>query len=96
MKRPRRRALTHATEYLERLLTSNSSRIQNDLIQRVGESRQQLEAEIRSRLSEALEAAGRALERARQRQSEGREAVSSEIERLEAIAREVEELERGR
>jgi hypothetical protein len=94
--RPRARALMHAAVYLERLLTSNSSRIQNDLIQRVGESRQQLEVEIRSRLSEALEVVGRALERARQRQTEGREAVSSEIERLETFKREVEELARGR
>lgn len=94
--RPRSRALAHATVYLERLLTSNSSRIQNDLIQRVAESRQQLEVDIRSRLSEALEVVGQALERARQRNDEGREAVRAEIERLEALQRAAEELARGR
>ncbi|HEV8439562.1 MAG TPA: dynamin family protein [Methylomirabilota bacterium] len=94
--RPRTRALKHAMEYLERLLWSNSSRIQNDLIERVAESRRQLETEIRARLGEALEVAERALERARQRHNEGREAASSEIERLEALRREAEELGRAR
>jgi GTP-binding protein EngB required for normal cell division len=94
--RPRRRALKDATEYLERLLWSNSSRIQNDLIERVAESRRQLETDIRSRLTEALEAAERALGRARERHTEGQAAVRSEIERLEALQRETEELARAR
>jgi GTP-binding protein EngB required for normal cell division len=89
---PRSRALKRATGYLERLLTSNSSRIQNNLIERVAESRRQLEAEIRSRLMEALEAAERALERARKRHTEGQEAVRSEVERLEALKSDAEEL----
>jgi GTP-binding protein EngB required for normal cell division len=93
---PRSRALKRATEYLGRLLTSNSSRIQNDLIERVAESRRQLEAEIRSRLREALEVAERALERAKKRHAEGQEAVRSEVERLEALKRDAEELAKSR
>ena len=51
-----RRAVSRdAAAYLERLLSSNSARIQNDLIERVRESRRRLEAEIRSRLSEAVQ-----------------------------------------
>jgi len=89
---PRRRAITIAAEYLERLLSSNSARIQNDLIERVAESRQALEAEIRARLTDALETAERALERARERNAEGREAVRAEIERLMALRQEAADL----
>jgi hypothetical protein len=82
---PRSRAIRSATEYLERLLSSNSARIQNDLIERVAESRRGLEADIRARLTEAMEAAERALERARERHTKGREAVRCEIEGIEAL-----------
>ena len=82
---PRNRAIRSASEYLERLLTSNSARIQNDLIERVAESRQAIEADIRARLTGAREAAERALEGARARNAEGREAVRAEIERLTAL-----------
>jgi len=93
---PRRRAMRGATEYLDRLLSSNSARIQNDLIERVAESRRGLEADIRTRLTEALEAAERALERARERHAQGREAVRSEIERLEALRTQAAELRASR
>lgn len=94
--RPRRRALKRAAEYLGHLLSTNSARIQNDLIERVAESRRQLEVEIRSRLTEALDAAEGALERARKRHTEGQEAVRTEIERLETLKREVEDLAKSR
>jgi hypothetical protein len=91
--RPRRRAVdaavTRATGYLDRLLSSNSARIQNDLIERVSESRQQLEADIRSRLTEAAVVVEHALARARERQAAGREAVKASIDRLEALRGEV-------
>jgi hypothetical protein len=88
---PHRRALrdvlARGTRYLERLLASNSARIQNDLIERVRESRRRLEADLRSQLHEALESAERALERAQERHAAGQESVRAEIERLEALRR---------
>jgi len=72
-----------AAAYLERLLSSNSARIQNDLIERVRESRRRLEAEIRSRLSEAVQSAVSALERAKARHAEGEASVAAELRRLQ-------------
>jgi hypothetical protein len=71
-----------AAAYLERLLSSNSARIQNDLIERVRESRRRLEAEIRARLSEALRSARSALERAKTRRAEGEASVAAELQRI--------------
>ncbi len=68
--------------YLERLLSSNSARFQNDLIERVRESRRRLEAEIRARLSEAVRSATSALERAKARRAEGDASVAAELRRL--------------
>ena len=76
-----------ASAYLERLLSSNSARIQNDLIERVRESRRRLEAEIRSRLSEAVQSAVSALERAKARHTEGEASVAAEIGRLDGLRR---------
>jgi hypothetical protein len=92
---PKSRAIGSASEYLERLLSSNSARIQNDLIERVAESRRALEAEIRSRLVDAREAAERAYERARERIAEGREAVQAEMERLAALRQQAADLTNG-
>ncbi|HXJ78142.1 MAG TPA: dynamin family protein [Candidatus Methylomirabilis sp.] len=93
---PRSRAIRSAAEYLERLLSSNSARIQNDLIERVDESRRGLEADIRVRLTEALETAERALDRARDRHIRGREAVRSETERLAALRKQATDLTASR
>ena len=76
-----------ASAYLERLLSSNSARIQNDLIERVRESRRRLEAEIRSRLSEAVQSAVSALERAKARHTEGEASVAAELVRLDGLRR---------
>jgi GTP-binding protein EngB required for normal cell division len=79
-----RRAVERDTApYLERLLSTNSARIQNDLIERVRESRRCLEAEIRSRLSEAVRSAASALERAKVRRAEGDASVAAELGRLQ-------------
>lgn len=98
--RPRRgvlgSAITAGTEYLERLLGSNSARIQNDLISRVVESRAQLETDVRARLSGAAEAAEQALERARERQAAGREAVAEATARLGKLRGEAAGLGDGR
>ncbi len=80
-----RDVLARGTRYLERLLASNSARIQNDLIDRVRESRRRLEADLRARLHEALEVAESAIGRAQDRHAAGQEAVRAEIERLEAL-----------
>jgi hypothetical protein len=80
-----RDVLVRGTQYLERLLASNSARIQNDLIDRVRESRRRLEADLRARLHEALEVAESAIGRAQDRHAAGQEAVRAEIERLEAL-----------
>jgi ribosome biogenesis GTPase A len=74
-----------AAAYLERLLSSNSARIQNDLIERVRESRRRLEAEIRARLSEAVCSATSALERAKARHAEGDASVAAELGRLDGL-----------
>jgi predicted GTPase len=74
-----------AAAYLERLLSSNSARIQNDLIERVRESRRRLEAEIRARLSEAVRSATSALERAKARHAEGEASVAAEFGRLDGL-----------
>ena len=82
----RRRAVRRdAAGYLERLLSSNSARIQNDLIERVRESRRRLEAEIRSRLTEAVRSAVSALERAKARHAEGEASVAAELARLDDL-----------
>jgi hypothetical protein len=78
--------------YLERLLSSNSARILNDLIERVRESRRRLEAEIRSRLSDAVRSAVSALDRARARQAEGETCVAAEVERLKELCATAERL----
>ena len=74
-----------AAAYLERLLSSNSARIQNDLIESVRESRRRLEAEIRVRLSEAVRSATSALERAKARHAEGEASVAAEFGRLDGL-----------
>ena len=92
--RTRRRLLAavarDADAYLERLLSSNSARVQNDLIDLVRESRRRLEAEIRTRLSQAVRSASAALDRARACRAEGEASVSAEVERLDALRRRVE------
>jgi GTP-binding protein EngB required for normal cell division len=74
-------------EYLERLLYTNATRIENDFNDRVLESRRRLEFEIRARLKEVYASAERALERARATHAAGEQAVEEEIERLDALRR---------
>jgi len=94
--RPRSRTfravLAQASEYLEELLSTNGARIQNDLIERVRRSRERLETEIRSRLTDARDSAAQALERARAQHAIGRQAVDGEVACLEAIHAEIEAL----
>jgi GTP-binding protein EngB required for normal cell division len=82
-------AAGNVTDYLVTLLEHNSTRIVNDLDERVLESRRHLEFEISNRLREGRDAAVAALARARARQSAGRQAVDQELARIESLERKV-------
>jgi hypothetical protein len=78
--------------YLERLLTTNSSRVEGDLDERVLESRRLLESEIRNQLKATYRSAEHALEKARVLQAEGAQAVQVELVRIDELKRKIEEL----
>jgi GTP-binding protein EngB required for normal cell division len=85
-----RRAITNeAREFLRHLLDTNSSRVQNDVINRIQDSRGRLEAEIRKLLHEVSRIAEQALERARKVKEEGTPAVLSAVERLNRMEQDV-------
>lgn len=88
----RRRIRRAAHAFLQRLLDVNSARVSNDLDNRVRESRRQLEAEVQGALEEALTAAERAERDAAETRAQGAAAVSAEVDRLEALQREVRSL----
>lgn len=78
-----------AREYLHYLLEMNSSRVQSDMIDRVQQSRGQLEAEIRRLLLEVGHIAQRALEHARTAKEVGEAAVAARIARLSEVEKEI-------
>jgi len=82
-----------ARRFLARLLESNSTRVQSDILNRVQESRGKLETEIRKLLHEVSRIAEQALARAKRVREEGAPAVEAELRRLDALEREVRELE---
>jgi GTP-binding protein EngB required for normal cell division len=85
-----RRAITNeAREFLRHLLDTNSSRVQNDVINRIQDSRGRLEAEIRKLLHEVSRIAEQALDRARKVKEEGTPAVLSAVERLNRMEQDV-------
>ncbi|MBI3492159.1 MAG: hypothetical protein HY047_10310, partial [Acidobacteria bacterium] len=75
-----------ARAYAERLISSNASRVAHDLEDRVSASRRELERELRFLLTTVVTSARRAVDRARERQREGDDAVRRETERLEALS----------
>ncbi len=81
-----------AWEFLRYLLEVNSARVQNDVFNRIQESRGHLEVEIRKLLHEISRIAEQALDRARRVKEEGTPAVQSAVERLNRIEQEVLEL----
>jgi predicted GTPase len=81
--------VSDARGFVDHLLEVNCSRVQNDVDERVRESRRKLEAEIGELLREALATAERALARARQTQAAGRPKVDASLARLDAVEREV-------
>jgi peptidoglycan hydrolase CwlO-like protein len=76
-------------EFLRHLLEVNSSRVQNDVLNRIQDSRGRLEAEIRKLLHEISRIAEKALDQARKVKEEGTPAVQTAIERLNLLEREV-------
>ena len=84
-----------AAEYLGLLLEHNTTRLVNDLDERVLESRRLLEGEIRDRLREGLDSAMQALDRARARRSEGAGAVEGELRRIAGLGEAVRALRKS-
>jgi len=85
----RKMIANEANEFLEHLLEVNSSRVQNDVLNRMQESRERLEVEIRKLLHEVNRIAEQALERARKIKEEGTPAVQQAMERLDHMESEV-------
>ncbi len=76
-------------EFLERLLEVNCSRVQNDVLKRVEESRGRLEAEVRRLLHEVSRIAVEALAHARETQAAGASAVDAARSRLDRLEEEI-------
>jgi hypothetical protein len=75
--------------FLGWLFEVNSSRVQNDVRNRIEESRNQLEAEIRKLLLEVSRIAEQALERARKAKEDGAPAVEAALSRLDRLEGEI-------
>jgi len=78
-----------AREFLARLLESNSTRVQSDILNRVQESRSRLEVEIRKLLDEVRRIAEQALTRARTARATGASAVQAALTQLDDLEREI-------
>jgi GTPase SAR1 family protein len=76
-----------AYAFLAHLMDMNSTRVQSDVVNRVQESRGQLEVEIRRLLHEVTRIAERALDRARIARAEGASAVDAALFRLDQTER---------
>jgi hypothetical protein len=76
---------TRPEEFLTRLLETNSTRVQSDILNRVQESRGKLETEIRKLLHEVSRIAEQALARARKVREEGAPAVHAALQRLDCL-----------
>ncbi|HUO34130.1 MAG TPA: dynamin family protein [Candidatus Acidoferrum sp.] len=76
-----------AWAFLGHLVETNSTRVQSDVVNRVQESRGQLEVEIRKLLHEVTRIAEHALDRARAAKAEGTPAVEAALARLERAER---------
>jgi ribosome biogenesis GTPase A len=79
----------HARAFLIRLIETNSTRVQSDILNCVQESRGRLEVEIRKLLREVSRVAEEALGRARKVKEEGEPAVEAELARLDDLDRQM-------
>jgi predicted GTPase len=87
-----RALVTRVGRYLDEILLANSSRVANDLAERVAGSRARLEADLHGILRQVTEVAERAIARAQARRAEGEAAVKRELEDLESLTRQTEDL----
>ena len=78
-----------ARSFLTKLLETNSTRVQSDVLNRIQESRGKLEAEIRKLLHEVSRVAEQALTRAKRVREEGAPAVHAALLRLNSLEQEV-------
>ncbi len=74
-----------AGDYLVRLLETNATRIENDLNERVLESRRRFAFELRSLLRGVVDSAASSLKRARAIHAKGHDAVHQELRHLDAL-----------
>jgi PII-like signaling protein len=81
-----------AHELLDRMLDSNTSRVQSDVDRRVGDGKSRLDADIRILLHEVTAVAERALKHARAAQQSGTAAVEGALARLAAAEAEIRQL----
>jgi hypothetical protein len=79
-------------EFLGRLLEVNCSRVQNDILNRVQESRGRLEVEIRKLLHEVSRIVVEALTHAREARTAGAAAVEAAVARLDRLEQEINDL----
>jgi hypothetical protein len=82
-----------AWAFLAHLMEMNSTRVQSDVVNRVQESRGQLEVEIRKLLHEVTRIAERALDRARAAKAEGSSGAEAAMARLDTIERSLRSLQ---
>jgi ribosome biogenesis GTPase A len=82
--------------FLGWLFEVNSSRVQNDVLNRIEESRNRLEAEIRKLLREVSRVAEQALTRARKAREEGAPAVQAALLRLDGLENDINEICQGK
>jgi GTPase Era involved in 16S rRNA processing len=78
-----------ASEFLEYLLEMNSTRVQSDVVERVQESRRQLEVEIRKMLHEVTRIAVDALGHARASRAQGASAIDERLAQLDVAEAEI-------
>lgn len=83
----RRAILRDAERFLERLLETNSTRVESELMRRVLEGGRQLEFDVRDVLQQVLRSADRGLDRARLAHASGLAAVEGELEKLARLER---------
>jgi GTP-binding protein EngB required for normal cell division len=89
----RRQVWTDTATYLHQLLDMNTTRVQNDLDERVAESRRHLEAEVQTILEHVHVSAEHALVRAQATRAAGARAVEHELTHLDALRHEIQDLQ---
>ena len=82
-----------AQRFLDWLFEVNSSRVQNDILNRIEESRNRLEVDIRRLLHEVGRVAEKALARAKNVREEGAPAINASLGRLDGLEQEIREIQ---